>query len=105
MKDAIKAGSARELSVYLAERVDVKLAWEAGKSTVKYVQKGLLRGLFSKKINTNSIEIGFDGEAKGGNRKYITGKYSHNDSPHLIYILLHKSGDKYLINTVSFAKE
>jgi len=99
---ALKAGSARALTQYFNNVVELKIDGESSnysRTQAEYVLKE-----FFKKNEAQGFEYVFEGNSREGLR-YAIGTYSHKTGSHRVYILLKKVGDALVIDTLDFTKE
>jgi len=102
MKDALKAGSAKELVKHLNQSVDINLEGEVstyGKAQAEFV----LRDFF-KKYPVSDFTIEHTGASKSG-LQYAIGNYKSNKDQFNVLIRVKQAGSAYHIHEISFVKE
>lgn len=102
VKNAIKAGSSKELSKHFNSTVDVTIDDEIqsfSKVQAEYVFKDFFRD-----NPPSSFTIVHQGSSKGG-LPYAIGQYLCNGNTYRVWMRIKNSGDSYLIHEISFIKE
>lgn len=102
IKEAIKAGSAKEISQYFHQTIDVTLEGDINnysKTQAEYVLKE-----FFQKYTPSSFMIVHQGASKAG-MPYAIGQYTSGDNIFRVWIRIKKTDDSFLIHEISFIKE
>jgi len=102
MKDALKAGSAKELVKHVNQSVDINLEGEV--NTYSKAQAEFVLRDFFKKYPVSDFTIEHTGSSKSG-LQYAIGNYKSNNNQFNVLIRVKQSGTIYLIHEISFVKE
>lgn len=102
MKDALKAGSAKELVKHVNQSVDINLEGEV--NTYSKAQSEFVLRDFFKKYPASDFTIEHTGSSKSG-LQYAIGNYKSNNDQFNVLIRVKQSGNVYLIHEISFVKE
>lgn len=102
VKDAIKAGSSKELAQYLNTSIDITIDGDMGNYS-KTQGEYMLRDFF-KENPPSSFTIVHRGASTGG-LPYAIGQYLSNDRTFRVWMRIKDSGNKYLIHEISFIEE
>lgn len=102
MKDAIKAGSAKELVKYLNPSVDINL--DGNFSTYSKAQAEFVLRDFFKKHAVTDFNIVHTGSSKGG-LQYAIGRYLSSGESYNVLIRVKEVENTHLIHEISFVKE
>lgn len=102
VKAAIKAGSAKEVSRYFNNSVEIGL--NGDKSSYSQAQaEFVLRDFFSK-TPVAGFEYLHQGSSNEG-QKYAIGKYTSKGGSYRVFIVVKQAGGSYKIDTIDFTKE
>jgi len=102
VKLVLEVGSARELSQYLNDKVDLNINGNA--ATYSHSQaEGVLKNFF-KENPPQSFQFNHEGSSQNG-LIYAIGEYKTNDASFRVWIRLKKVSDHFLIHEMSFVKE
>ncbi len=102
MKDAVKAGSAKELAKYFNQSVDINLEGEV--NTYSKAQGEFVMRDFFKKFPVSDFTIEHTGSSKSG-LQYAIGNFKSTSDQFNVLIRVKQSGSIYLIHEISFVKE
>jgi hypothetical protein len=102
MKDALKAGSAKELAKYFNQSVDINLEGEV--NTYSKAQAEFVLRDFFKKYPSSDFSIEHTGSSKSG-LQYAIGSYKSNNDKFNVLIRVKQAANAYLIHEISFVKE
>lgn len=102
MKDALKAGSAKELAKYFNQSVDINL--EGDVNTYSKAQAEFVLRDFFKKYPSSDFSIEHTGSSKSG-LQYAIGSYKSNNDKFNVLIRVKQTANTYLIHEISFVKE
>jgi hypothetical protein len=102
MKDALKAGSAKEMVKHLNQSVDINLEGEV--NTYSKAQAEFVLRDFFKKYPVSDFTIEHTGASKNG-LQYAIGNYKSNKDQFNVLIRVKQSANVYLIHEISFVKE
>jgi hypothetical protein len=102
IKDAIKAGNAKEVAKYLNQSVDVNLEGEV--NTYSKAQAEFVLRDFFKKHSPTDFTIVHTGASKGG-LQYAIANFKSNNEQYNTLIRVKQSDNIYLIHEISFVKE
>lgn len=102
VKEAIKAGSSKELSTYLNSSIDITIDGDMGNYS-RTQGEFILRDFFKAHPPT-SFTIVHQGASKGG-LPYAIGQYLSNDKTFRVWMRIKNNGDQYLIHEISFIEE
>ncbi len=102
MKDALKAGSAKELVKYVNQSVDINL--EGNVSTYSKAQAEFVFRDFFKKHPVTDFNIVHTGSSKGG-LQFAIGRYMGTGESYNVLIRLKEVEGANLIHEINFVKE
>lgn len=102
MKDAVKAGDARELAKYFNTSIDLNLEGEV--STYSKAQAEFVLRDFFKKHSPTDFSIVHTGSSKGG-LQFAIGKYQCGSDSYNVLMRVREVEKAYLIHEMSFTKE
>jgi len=102
MKDALKAGSAKELVKYLNQSVDINM--EGNVSTYSKAQAEFVFRDFFKKHPVSDFNIVHTGSSKGG-LQFAIGRYLGTGESYNVLIRLKEVEGANLIHEINFVKE
>ena len=102
VKEAIKAGSAKEVSQHFYQTVDVTL--EGNIESYSKTQAEYQIKEFFQKYPPTSFMIVHQGASKAG-MPYAIGQYLSNEETFRVWIRIKKGNEKYMIHEISFIKE
>jgi len=102
MKEALKAGSAKELVKYLNQSVDINL--EGNVSTYSKAQAEFVFRDFFKKHPVTDFNIVHTGSSKGG-LQFAIGRYMGTGESYNVLIRLKEVEGANLIHEINFVKE
>lgn len=102
IKDALKAGSAKEAAKHFNQSLDVNLEGEI-KTYSKAQAEFVLRDFF-KNHPPSDFTIVHTGSSKGG-LQYAIGNYKSGSDLYNVLIRVKQSGSTYLVHEISFVKE
>mgnify|MGYP002786169975 CR=1 FL=1 len=102
IKDALKAGSAKEAVKYFNQSLDINLEGEV-KTYSKAQAEFVLRDFF-KNHPPSDFSIVHTGSSKGG-LQYAIGNYKSGSDMYNVLIRVKQSGNNYLVHEISFVKE
>jgi hypothetical protein len=102
MKEALKAGSAKELVKYLNQSVDINM--EGNVSTYSKVQAEFVFRDFFKKHPVTDFNIVHTGSSKGG-LQFAIGRYLGAGESYNVLIRLKEVEGANLIHEINFVKE
>jgi hypothetical protein len=102
IKDALKAGSAKEAVKYFNQSLDINI--EGENNTYSKAQSEFVLRDFFKKHPPADFTIVHTGASKGG-LQYAIGNYKSNDELYKVLIRVKQSGNTYLVHEISFVKE
>jgi len=102
MKDALKAGSAKELAKYLNQSVDINLEGEV--NTYSKAQAEFVLRDFFKKYPASDFTVEHTGSSKSG-LQYAIGNYKSNNDQFNVLIRVKQASNMYLVHEISFVKE
>ena len=102
MKDALKAGSAKELVKYLNQSVDIRLEGEV--NTYSKTQAEFILKDFFKKHPSTEFNIIHTGSSKGG-LQFAIGKYQSGTDRYSVLMRVKEVDKVFLIHEISFVKE
>jgi hypothetical protein len=102
VRDAIKAGSAKEAVKSFNQSVDINLEGEI-KTYSKAQSEFVLRDFFKKHPPTD-FTIVHTGSSKGG-LQYAIGNLKSNTETYSVLIRVKQEGNIYLVHEISFVKE
>lgn len=102
VRSALRNGSSRELSQYLAPTVEVGFSGE--KQSYSATQAELVMKDFFAKTAPSSFEYIHQG-ASDGNIQYAIGRYTGRGGTYRVFVKLKPSRGTLLIDTIDFTKE
>jgi len=102
IRDVIKTGSAKEISKYLNQNVEINI--EGNVNTYSKVQAEFVFRDFFKKHPSSSFTIVHKGASKGG-QQFAIGRYVSNEDSYNVLMLVKEINATYLIHEISFVKE
>ena len=102
IKDAIKAGSAKEAVKSFNQSVDINLEGEI--NTYSKAQSEFVLREFFKKHPPTDFTIVHTGSSKGG-LQYAIGNLKSNSDTYSVLIRVKQAGNDYLVHEISFVKE
>lgn len=102
IRDAIKAGSAKEAVKSFNQSLDINLEGEI-KTYSKAQSEFVLRDFF-KKHPPADFTIVHTGSSKGG-LQYAIGNMKSNNETYNVLIRVKQAGNDYLVHEISFVKE
>lgn len=102
MKDAVKAGSAKDLVRFLNSSVDINL--EGDVNTYSKAQAEFVLRDFFKKHAPSDFSIVHTGASKGG-LQFAIGKYQSGSLSYNVLMRVREVGKESLIHEISFVKE
>lgn len=102
MKEALKAGSAKELVKHLNQSVDINLEGEV--NTYSKTQAEFVLRDFFKKHPPTEFTIVHTGSSKGG-LQYAIGNYKSNGDQYNVVIRVKQTDNVNLIHEIGFVKE
>lgn len=102
VRDAIKAGSAKEAVKSFNQSLDINLEGEI--NTYSKAQSEFVLRDFFKKHPPTDFTIVHTGSSKGG-LQYAIGNYKSNGETYNVLIRVKQAGNTYLVHEISFVKE
>ncbi len=102
VREALKAGSAKEAVKYFNQSLDINLEGEI-KTYSKAQAEYVLRDFF-KKHPPSDFTIVHTGSSKGG-LQYAIGNLKSNNEVYNVLIRVKQAGNDYLVHEISFVKE
>lgn len=102
VRDAIKAGSAKEAVKSFNQSLDINLEGEI--NTYSKTQSEFVLRDFFKKHPPTDFTIVHTGSSKGG-LQYAIGNYKSNGETYNVLIRVKQAGNTYLVHEISFVKE
>lgn len=102
MKEAVKAGSAKDLVRFLNSSVDINL--EGDVNTYSKAQAEFVLRDFFKKHAPSDFTIVHTGASKGG-LQFAIGKYQSGSISYNVLMRVREVGKESLIHEISFVKE
>jgi Domain of unknown function (DUF4783) len=102
IKDALKAGSAKEAVKSFNQSVDINLEGEI--NTYSKAQSEFVLRDFFKKHPPTDFTIVHTGSSKGG-LQYAIGNLKSNADTYNVLIRVKQTGNDYLVHEISFVKE
>lgn len=102
IKDVIKTGSAKEMSKYLNQSIEINI--EGNVNTYSKAQAEFVFRDFFKKHPPTSFAIVHKGASKGG-QQFAIGRYISNSDSYNVLMLVKEVSAAYLIHEISFVKE
>jgi len=102
VRDAVKAGSAKEAVKTFNQSLDINLEGEI--NTYSKAQSEFVLRDFFKKHPPTDFTIVHTGSSKGG-LQYAIGNYKSNAETYNVLIRVKQAGNAYLVHEISFVKE
>ena len=102
VRDAVKAGSAKEAVKTFNQSLDINLEGEI--NTYSKTQSEFVLRDFFKKHPPTDFTIVHTGSSKGG-LQYAIGNYKSNAETYNVLIRVKQAGNNYLVHEISFVKE
>jgi len=102
IRDVIKTGSAKEISKYLNQNVEINI--EGNVNTSSKPQAEFVFRDFFKKHPSSSFNIVHKGASKGG-QQFAIGRYVSNEDSYNVLMLVKEINATFLIHEISFVKE
>jgi len=102
VKETIKAGSARELSKYLNQAVDVTI--EGNVQTYSKAQAEFVFRDFFKQHPPNDFSIIHQGQSRGG-QPFAIGQYKSGGDTYRVFMKIKATGKDQFLHEISFSKE
>ncbi len=102
VRDALKAGSSRELSKYINNTVEISIDGEKA-SYSRNQAEFVLKDFFSNYPPTGFRYV-HQGSSKEG-LKYTVGTYSYDRGEFRVFMLIKQFGGNYLVDKIDFNKE
>ncbi len=102
IKDVIKTGSAKEMSKFLNQNVEINI--EGNVNTYSKAQAEFVFRDFFKKHPPASFNIVHKGASKGG-QQFAIGRYVSGSDSYSVLMLVKDVAGSYLIHEISFVKE
>ena len=102
IRDAIKAGSAKELSKYLNQTVDVTIEGKV-ESYSKPQAEFVFRDFF-KQHPPSEFSIIHQGSSKGG-QPFAIGQYKSGSDVYRVFMKIKSVNNQQLLHEISFSKE
>lgn len=102
VRDALKAGSSRELSKYINNTVEISIDGEKA-SYSRNQAEFVLKDFFSNYPPTGFRYV-HQGSSKEG-LKYTVGTYSYDRGEFRVFMLIKQFGGSYLVDKIDFNKE
>jgi hypothetical protein len=102
VKETLKAGSAKELSKYLYQTVDVTI--EGNLQSYSKAQAEFVFRDFFKQHPPAEFSIIHQGSSKGG-QPFAIGQYKSGSDTYRVFMKIKSSGNQQLLHEISFSKE
>lgn len=102
IKETIKAGSAKELSKYLSQTIDVTIEGKV-ESYSKPQAEFVFRDFF-KQHPPSEFEIIHQGSSKGG-QPFAIGQYKSGTDVYRVFMKIKTANNQQLLHEISFSKE
>ena len=102
VKETIKAGSAKELSKYLFQTVDVTIEGKV-QSYSKAQAEFVFRDFF-RQHPPSEFNIIHQGSSKGG-QPFAIGQYKSSDETYRVFMKIKSVNNQQLLHEISFSKE
>jgi len=102
VKETIKAGSAKELSKYLNQMVDVTI--ESKVESYSKAQAEFVFRDFFKQHAPSEFNIIHQGSSKGG-QPFAIGQYKSGSDTYRVFMKIKPVGNQQLVHEISFVKE
>ncbi|WP_299758709.1 DUF4783 domain-containing protein [uncultured Pontibacter sp.] len=103
VKQAMKAGSAKELSKNFGNMVEITLDGAEATSYSSTQAEFVMKNFFSKNAPVD-FSVNHNGTSDKG-QLYAIGTYSSKGGSYTVLIRMKSSGDKYLIHSMNFIKD
>jgi hypothetical protein len=102
VKETIKAGSAKELSKYLYQTVDVTI--EGNLQSYSKAQAEFVFRDFFKQHPPNEFSIIHQGSSRGG-QPFAIGQYKSGADVYRVFMKIKSTNNQQLLHEISFSKE
>lgn len=102
VRDALKAGSSKELSKYLNNTVEISVDGE--KASYSRNQAEFVLKDFFNNYPTRGFRYVHQGSSKEG-LKYTVGTYSYDRGEFRVFMLIKQFGGNYLVDKIDFNRE
>jgi hypothetical protein len=102
VKETIKAGSAKELSKYLSQAVDVTI--EGNPQSYSKAQAEFVFRDFFKQHPPSEFTIIHQGSSKGG-QPFAIGQYKSGADTYRVFMKIKATNSQQLLHEISFSKE
>ena len=102
IQDTIKLGSAKELSKYLNQTVDVTI--ESKVESYSKAQAEFVFRDFFKQHPPSEFNINHQGSSKGG-QPFAIGQYKSNANTYRVFMKIKAVSSQQLVHEISFVKE
>ena len=102
VKETIKAGSAKELSKYLYQTVDVTI--EGNLQNYSRAQAEFVFRDFFKQHPPNEFSIIHQGSSKGG-QPFAIGQYKSGSDTYRVFMKIKSTNNLQLLHEISFSKD
>jgi hypothetical protein len=102
LKETIKAGSAKELSKYLSQNIDVTI--EGNVQNYSKAQAEFVFRDFFKQHPPSEFNIIHQGSSKGG-QPFAIGQYKSGVDTYRVFMKIKASNNQQLMHEISFSKE
>lgn len=102
---AMKAGSAKELAVFLNKTVEMRIEGKSSNYSRNQAE-AILRDFFTEyPVSDFTYTVNFKRGTSSESLKYTIGLYTHEKGAFRVVMLIKKIGEVYLIDTLNFAAE
>lgn len=102
VKETIKAGSAKDLSKYLFQTVDVTI--EGNLQSYSKAQAEFVFRDFFRQHPPNEFSIIHQGSSKGG-QPFAIGQYKSGGDTYRVFMKIKSTNNQQLLHEISFSKE
>jgi hypothetical protein len=102
VKETIKAGSAKELSKFLYQTIDVTI--EGNLQSYSKAQAEFVFRDFFKQHPPNEFSIIHQGSSKGG-QPFAIGQYKSGADTYRVFMKIKSTNNQQLLHEISFSKE
>jgi hypothetical protein len=102
VKETIKAGSAKELSKYLYQTIDVTI--EGNLQSYSKAQAEFVFRDFFKQHPPNDFSIIHQGSSKGG-QPFAIGQYKSGTDTYRVFMKIKSTNNQQLLHEISFSRE
>jgi hypothetical protein len=102
LKETIKAGSAKELSKYLSQNIDVTI--EGNVQNYSKAQAEFVFRDFFRQHPPSEFNIIHQGSSKGG-QPFAIGQYKSGADTYRVFMKIKASNNQQLMHEISFSKE